>query len=467
MKIETQRRDVIWNYIGTIVSMASGFLLLPILLAFLSDDEIGLWYIFVAIANLTLLFEFGFNPALARNIVYCLSGARRLSKKGRDASSIEKGVDWHLLKTLIRASKLLYAIIAFIALLLVSTAGTAYLGFILRDVDCQYYWIAWAVFCVAIFLNLYFYYTLTCLRGFGDIAGESRAKTFARIAQLVSSAVLLALGAGLVGAALGFLINSAVLRILAWRRLRQHVEIYENIKLDSLPVSRLELRSAFSVISFVAWRDGIVQLSCYASTQATSVICSLFFDLSTTGTYSVLLQLGTAVYNFATAYTRSFYPSFQSAYMRKDLDAQQAIVSKGLVAYWILFVAGSIGIFAVVFPVLPIFKPGISLDTMLFLGLLVYLALWEHHSICCNYIINMNEIPYMLGYIVAAVLGVVVSIVLLMIDGIGVWSLVLGPLIAQLIYNNWKWPLYLSKKLELPYHRLIKCGVLLWRKNHH
>lgn len=104
---------------------------------------------------------------------------------------------------------------------------------------------------------------------------------------------------------------------------------------------------------------------------------------------------------------------------------------------------------------------------MLFLGLLVYLALWEHHSICCNYIINMNEIPYMLGYIVAAVLGVVVSIVLLMIDGIGVWSLVLGPLIAQLIYNNWKWPLYLSKKLELPYHRLIKCGVLLWRKNHH
>ncbi len=56
---------------------------------------------------------------------------------------------------------------------------------------------------------------------------------------------------------------------------------------------------------------------------------------------------------------------------------------------------------------LPLFKPNVSVDYGLFLGMCLYLALLQQHSIFCNYIISMNEIPYMCGYIAAAALGTV------------------------------------------------------------
>lgn len=460
--IKTRKSDIIWNYIGTIMSMASGFLLLPFLLAFLNDSEVGLWYVFVAVANLTLLFEFGFNPAFARNIVYCLSGARKLAKQGCATSSIAPGVDWHLLNAVMRASKLLYAAIALLALLCCLTIGSAYIATIMGDISRFEYWAAWGVFCLAIFLNLYFYYTLTFLRGFGDIANENRAKTFARVIQLAVTAALLFLGYGLIGAAIGYLCNSVALRLLALLYLRKHAEIRSGLRNDSRKVTRAEIRSVFSSISFVAWRDGVVQLSCYASTQAMSIIASLFLDLAATGTYSILLQLGTAVYHFASAYAKSFYPAFQSARMEGNKEDQCRIVEKGLSAYWLLFLFGSLGVIVVVFPILPLFKPGIDLDVPLFLFLLAYLGLWNQHSICCNFIISMNEVPYVKGYLVAAVLGVGFSVAFVHLLDMGAWGLVLGQFASQIAYNNWKWPRYLAGKLHMGFGSVLKNGFAFW-----
>ena len=109
-KINTTKSDIIWNYVSTVLSMGSSFLLLPFLLAYLSNAELGLWYTFVAIGNLTLLFEFGFTPTFARNIVYCLSGARSISKSGYDSSQVGDSVDYELLGKLIKTSRIVLAL---------------------------------------------------------------------------------------------------------------------------------------------------------------------------------------------------------------------------------------------------------------------------------------------------------------------------------------------------------------------
>ena len=72
MVVTTRKNDVVWNYVGTLFSMASGFLLLPLLLVFLTDNELGLWYAFVAVGNLSLLFEFGFGFGLC--VMFLLAG---------------------------------------------------------------------------------------------------------------------------------------------------------------------------------------------------------------------------------------------------------------------------------------------------------------------------------------------------------------------------------------------------------
>lgn len=127
-RIKTRGADILWNYVGTFVSMASGFFLLPLLMRYLTSDELGLWYVYVAIANLAVLFEFGFNPTFARNIVYVISGARKLSAEGCNPESIQEGIDWHLLNVVIHASKVVYAALAVLVLLLLVAVGTPYVA---------------------------------------------------------------------------------------------------------------------------------------------------------------------------------------------------------------------------------------------------------------------------------------------------------------------------------------------------
>lgn len=75
MKIVASKWDIIWNYIGTLFSLSSSFILLPFVLIFLSPSELGLWYVFLAVNGLVSMFDFGFDPTFARNIAYAWSGA--------------------------------------------------------------------------------------------------------------------------------------------------------------------------------------------------------------------------------------------------------------------------------------------------------------------------------------------------------------------------------------------------------
>lgn len=463
MAFRTKRSDVIWNYVGTVVSMASGFVLLPLLMRFLSGDELGLWYVYIAVANLAMLFEFGFTPTFARNIVYVVSGARHLTAAGHDLGSKEDGVDWHLLNTVIRTSKLIYAAIAGLTFILLSSIGTVYISYITSDLNDGLHWASWVLFCVSIVLNLYFLYSITTLRGYGDVAGENQAKTIAKVSQLIISGLLLILGFGLLGASIGYFVNSVVLRGYSLVRLRQHKKLEQGRAGDLRPITFDEIRTILATISHLAWRDGLVQLALYVSTQATSILCSLFLTLEQTGTYSVILQLATAASNFAAAYPRSFFPAMQSAYAENDVKQQRYIISTGIVAYWVLYLLGTIGVAVVILPLLPLLKPGTQVDYALYLMLSLYMALLQQHSICCNYIISMNEIPYLRGYLFAAVFGCSLVAFLCGVVHIGAWGIILGQAISQIIYNNWRWPQYLSHKLDTTYISLFEIGVGTWQ----
>ena len=454
-RIKTTKKDIIWNYIGTAASMASGFVLLPILIRYLTSDELGLWYVLVAISNFASMFEFGFNPTFARNIVYVMSGAQSLKSNNAHEASNVSHINWHLLNVLIVTAKKVYSTIAVVGIIGLAIFGSIYIRYITAGMDGRVVWVSWAVFCAAIFINIYFLYSITLLRGYGDVEGENKAKTASRIIQLLVSAVLLLCGAGLIGASIGYLANGVFLRVFAGMRLRKHEEVERGRREDGDQPTKNEIKETLGDIGGIAWRDGFVQIACYASTQAMSIVGSLAVGLSETGSYSVLLQLGTAVYNFASAYPKSFYPAFQAAFASKDRNKEIKIVSKCIKTYWGLFVFGTLGVILVVFPILPIIKPEFVPNIRLFLLMSVYLALWQHHSMACNFIIGMNEIPYVKGYVTAAIAGVLLSFVLSAHVGLGEWGLVIGQAIPQALYNNWKWPVYLAHKLKATYFALL------------
>lgn len=461
-RIVVKKSDVVWNYVGTIVSMAGNFVLIPLLLVFLTEEEVGLWYVFIALSSFASLLEFGFTPTFARNIVYCISGARTLSKQGLNLDLCDEGIDWHLLRSVLRATKLVYATISFIALALALTLGTAYINHISAGIGGDSGSIAWLVFIAAIFMNLYFQYSLVYLRGVGDVAGENKAKTISRLGQLLLTALLLAMGFGLIGASIGFLASGIMLRASAIFYYKQHIYIQNGIKADCKKVTRTEVREVLGAVSYTAWRDGVVSVAWYGSTQAMTIICSLFLGLAETGTYSVMLQLATATYNISSAYMRSCFPTWQSAYVADDQDTQKWVVSRGLSCYYITYIVATAGIIVVLFPILPLFKPTFVLDVPLFLGISLYIFLLNHHSLFCSLIVGTNRIPYFKSYIVSALAGVVLSCAFCGVAKMGAWGLVLGQAIPQLVYNNWRWPMFVLRELNMSIKEIVMRGSAWW-----
>ena len=461
-KISVTKKDVIWNYVGTIVSMSSNFILLPLLLFFLTSEQIGLWYVFVAISGFSQLLEFGFTATLSRNILYCLSGAQRLAKVGLAGSEdVGSEVNWHLFRSVLTASRIVYGVIGAVALLFASTAGSYYVFVVTDGFSIGRSLAAWIVFDVSIFLNLYYLSRLTFLRGIGDVAGENRAKTVARIVQLSLTAVLLFAGLQLLAAAIGFLAYGIMLRFLAGHYFKADKRVSQGLSTDNEPVSRREIIEVLKSVSFVASRDGVVSVAWYGATQATSLICSAFLGLAETATYSVMLQFATALYNLGSAYMRSCFPMFQSAYVAGDRQTQRETVERGISCYiWMYF--GGAFVVVLCLPVLTLFKADFICDRLLFVGLAIYLFLLNQHSLFCNIIVNMNEIPYFKAYIVTTGFGVVLSCVLCGVLGMGAWGLILGQALPQLAYNNWKWPSLVLKRLGMTYLGMLREGTSWW-----
>lgn len=461
--INVRKQDIVWNYIGTIVSMSSNFVLLPLLLLFLSGKQIGLWYVFVAISGFAQLLEFGFTATLSRNILYCLSGAQTLAKTGLadNERAGESDVNWHLFRTVLMTSRIVYAFIGIIALVLASTLGSFYVSSVTGHFAIEWSLPAWIVFDFSIFTNLYYLYKLTFLRGIGDVASENRAKTIARIGQIIITAVLLICGLQLLAAAMGFLTYSLLLRSIAGRAFDSDPKVTAGLASDCSPIDKSEVKAVFSSITFVASRDGIVSVAWYGATQATSLICSAYLGLEENATYSVLLQFATALYNLGSAYARSCFPMYQSAFVAEDETTQRHVVERGVSCYVLMYVAGVV-VIAICLPVLTIFKHDFICDRALFLGLAAYLFLLNQHSLFCNIIVNMNEIPYYKAYIVSTAVGILLTCFLCGVFGMGSWGLVLGQAVPQLMYNNWKWPSYVLNRLGISYFEMLRHGVNWW-----
>ena len=458
--IHTTKKDVIWNYLATIVSMGSGLILLPILLLFLSAEELGLWYAFLAVSNLTLLFEFGFNPTFARNIVYCLSGASSLAKEGRG----EHGdtINWHLLASVLRASKLVYLLISVIALVLSATFGSAYVMRITGSISGANHWIAWLIICCSIFINLYYLWVLTYLRGFGDIAGESKAKAISKIGQLVITLVLCVLGFGLIGAALGFLLCGVLMRFVAKRELRRHEKLFENIEEFAGEVSIRDVQQVVKQVSHLSIRDGVVQLALFVTTQAATIIASLYLGLAEAGTYSLQLQLANALGSMSSVFISSHYPAYQSAYTNGNTGCMRKIVEQGFSAFWFVGVFGTLIISLVGIPILSLIKTDTIFDVPLFVVMAIYSCLLQQYSSFCSLIVATNRIPYVKSYIASAVCGVLLSVMLMRLFNLGAWGLVLGQAFPQLIYNDWRWPVMVTRELKTTVLRSILSGFEWW-----
>lgn len=460
MKIETTRKDIIWNYIGVLVSFGYGIVMMPFSVYFLDSDTLGLWYVFQSIGAIAVLLDFGFSPTFGRNINYCWSGATQLKKEGAVFSENSEP-DFRLMKKVLKTCKFIYGIISAAALVLLLTAGSGYVLYVTDFENAKVFLTAWVIYAAAVFMNIYFGYCGSFLRGVGAVAENNKAVVTGRVIQIVLTIVLLACGFGIIGCSVAYLSYGVTFRSLANRKFYKYKNIGKRLDEVKEKVEKAQIKEMFSVIWHNAWRDGLVSLSSYLLSQASTIICSLFLTLAQTGVYSLTMQVASVISNVASALYSTQTPVMQSAYVTKDEAKMKRAFSVSVVSYIVIFIVGIIGFSTVGIPLLRIIKPDEPVTVALALGVGLSQFVIHFRNCYTSYFSCTNRLPYVRSLVFSSVFSVALSALLMGAFDLGLIGLIASQIISQAIYNLWVWPVKVHREMKLSFGGMFKECVSL------
>lgn len=454
------KKDVIWGYLAQFLQYGAALLVLPLLLRKLTSVELGVWYVFMTISALVTMLDMGFTPTLARNVSYVLGGAKRLLKDGYEVVDNPGTVDYGLLRAIIVASKRIFLWISIGAFSLLAVPGTIYIFHISQgQIDGRTVGTAWLLFVIATVINLYYKYYTPLLQGRGLYAGFYKSSAIANIVFIAVTVILLILGFGLLAVSIGFFVSALVGRWLSCRY------FYNRQFQSDLAVAAVGIISTKEIIRTLwhnSWRLGLGVIGGFLILKANTLLSSVYLGLSTTAAYaltlhcfSVMQSLSMVIFNVQQPKIAQFYVSNQSGELLRiielGLGSSVTIFFVGVVM--LVFCGdGIVGLAGGNTQLLP-------MPLLIWLGLILLLEL--NHSLAAGVIVTGNNVPFFGPAIISGFCVVFLSwLGLEFFDG-GICWMIFSQFIVQLLYNNWKWPLLVSRRLGCNYLRIFWSGFLL------
>ena len=448
------KRDLAWSYLARFLTIGANVILLPLIMRFLSGDELGLWYVFASISQIVNLFDFGFNSTISRHMTYAWSGASKLEKVYM-AQSCGKEKNTRLMSEIIYTCRIVYALISVFAILIMMTAGTLYINGVVEGGLTKQIFLSWAIYAVAVFLNLFYGYWTSLLQGIGAVAERNKMGVFSKFFQIIIAAGLLSMGMGLAGFVIAYALSGISLRIMGRYFFKRKVD---GLHIDS-NVSPSRVKECFSAVWESAWRNGIVMLAEYFTTQVNTLICAYFIDLESVSVYGVVTQITSTIASVSTAYFNAYQPQYSSACLQRNVDLQKKLTCVSDLVYKIIFGSGMLAFLILGLPILHVIRPGmkIGIPFSLLMGLFYYL--YTQQSLFVSMIASSNRILCCRSYIITAAFSFFITIILVKEFGLGIWGLVIGQVAANLAYNNWKWPVFVLRETGIRYKDIYTTGA--------
>ena len=435
--ITIEKKDIFWSYAGNFFKIATNILLLPLILRYLSDDDLGLWYVFASISQIIVLLDFGFAPALARNIAYVWCGATELSRESINSENNQDDTDFVYFKVVLYTCKYIYLGLSILALLILLLPGYYYIRTLSSE---DYVAFSWIIYSIGVFLNfLYCYYT-SFLKGVGALAENNIVAVVSKFGQIIFTVFFLYNGYGLIGVSISYLLCGVITRFLS----RYYFFKYEDIK-QKISGIRIEdkynkCKELFMIIWHNASRDGLVSLSDYLCTSANTLLCSSLLTLSVTGSYGLSMQIGNMIAGIASIPYGTYMPKMQEFAAKGIKEKYTRYFSMAISLYIISFIVLAIMVM-ICLPIISFFKKNIEIEGSLFIVILIYFFVYYFYKLCASFISTHNLVPYTKAYVISSLCAVLLSFIMTRYLDYGAWGLVIAPLIISVLYNAWKWPI--------------------------
>ena len=452
-KSELNKSDLIWGYVAKFVGLGAGVIILPLVLHLLDENEIAMNYIMHNLMAFVVLFDIGFSNQFARNFAFIYGGAQEITKEGTP-TKISNQINYELLYRIVKSAKKFYGIMSIVLSIALCTAGSAYVykfteGFTIVNHALE----LWLAFSVSIVFDFYVRYYNSLLRGQGRIAAMNKIDAITTILRIFLVAGLLLSGFGLWSIAISNFVRIVIARI--W-----YVKVFytEKIRAEFAKLKN-NLYNDWDIIRvlwFNAKKVMIVSLATLACSQFSLFFSGLYLEKATVAGYGILLQfvniisgLGSTVNNNLTSVFSTLRTVGDYEKIRKNLYFAMGIM-------YCFYIVGASIVIILGPPVLHLIGSNAVLPSVLIMFLaFLYRFLQDQHCVCSIYLPTQNKIIDFESSILVGILATVLPLLFLKYTDLGLIGVILGQIIAQLVYPNWKWPYEVCKEFNISYPKLV------------
>ncbi|MDN3657619.1 O-unit flippase-like protein [Ferruginibacter paludis] len=460
MSITLSKKDIIWGYFAQFFSIASGMIMLPIILRMLTPDEIGMNYLMLTVGSMVSLFDFGFAPQFGRNITYIFSGAQSLQKEGVEEQVGEnKAINYRLLSTMIHTAKSVYRLLSVIVLVVMLTFGSVYIYKVTNGfTNVHNSFVIWIVYSVSTFVNIYYTYYSSLLTGRGMIMESKKAMVYSKIVYIILSATMLFCGVGLLGVAIANLISPFVNRYLS-NKFFFTPELKE--LLDRYEITKQEKVDLFKVVWHNSKKLGLVYIGSYAITRFSMFLAGLYLSLKEIASYGLMMQFVSIILTLSGTLFVLNEPRLSALKVEGDKKLLLKTFSFSMGVYYALYFILGAGFILLGPWVLTFIHSNTTLPSSLIIFLYLLVMMLElNHSFFATIIVIGNSVPFMWISLVTGGLIALGSFFSLAFTSMGLLGLVLVQGIVQLSYNNWKWPLFICNEFKISFLTFLKLAFM-------
>ena len=444
---------VAWTWGFNALRVASGLLLLPLLVRLLTKDDLGMHYVLLSLGALALMVDFGFAGSIWRAVCVALAGGKEIRAEGlAPAPDPAAQPCTELLWDVLTTTRTLYRRLAVVALLLLGCCGTFMVArHVQGTTSPETTWLAWALTLAGAVWEVYAGWWSTYLAALNRMVTFARLNFLAHALKLVLAASLLVIGLGLLAVPLAGLVATFAQRVLTRRACLQVLSTWPPPKHHEAN-SRMLLR----VLWPNSWRQGIIGVGNYLGANAAAFICLELFGLAATAQYGLSLQLLSVAQGMAASWTAVKWPEIAQHCARGDQAAMRRVFQPRLWQQIVTFVLLAALLVPLAQPLLVWLGSNKEvLPAVWFALLAVNTCLDMQFSAWGTLISTGNCIPVMWPALLGTLAGLALALALIGNTALGLGALALGPLLVGAAFNYWYWPLYGARVMGTSWVRFM------------
>ncbi|MCX6922735.1 MAG: hypothetical protein NT154_05905, partial [Verrucomicrobia bacterium] len=328
---------VMWSWVFNGLRLATGLLLLPLVCAKLSKEELGMYYILYSQVALATVIDFGFSPTILRFVSYAMGGAETIQAHGVSKGT-GSGPNFGLLWQLFFTTRALYRVMALIVLVILGAWGTYLVELRIHETPSPNVTrVAWVITLLATVLNVYSSWAPVFLRGMDEVLVSVRITVLASAVRFLVAVGLLLAGAGLMSLPLGDLVGSLLQQVIArlacLRRLRRQP-----------PPNKVAVWQNLRTLWPNSWRLGLLSVAGYLTVNGNMAICLSVLGLAANARYGLSVQLLGVISGMAGVWTQVKWQVIGQQRARHDHAAIQQTLWPRLWRQYLTFLVMTAGL---------------------------------------------------------------------------------------------------------------------------